>query len=125
MKMTRLALIAVLLIPCAAARCRRRTMTIWLTTETLGGLQLRGIGPAISSGRISDIAVDPDDHSRWFVTVASGGVWRTTNSGTTWEPVFDNEGSYSIGCVTIDPAQPQRGLGRHRREQLAALDLLR
>jgi photosystem II stability/assembly factor-like uncharacterized protein len=75
----------------------------WLTAETLAGLELRGIGPAISSGRISDIAVDPTDHSRWFVTVASGGVWRTTNSGTTWEPVFDDEGSYSIGCVTIDP----------------------
>jgi photosystem II stability/assembly factor-like uncharacterized protein len=78
----------------------------WLTSETLSGLDLRGIGPAVSSGRISDIAVDPTDQSRYFVAVASGGVWRTTNAGTIWEPVFDNEGSYSIGCVTIDPSNP-------------------
>jgi photosystem II stability/assembly factor-like uncharacterized protein len=105
MKMTRVALTAVLLIP-SFFLAADDGGDFWLTTETLNGLQLRGIGPAISSGRISDIAVDPDDHSRWFVTVASGGVWRTTNSGTTWKPIFDDEGSYSIGCVTIDPENP-------------------
>jgi len=105
MKTTRCTVLALLLIASMAAAAEKET-DYWLSSETLGGLQLRGIGPAISSGRISDIAVDPGDHSRWFVTVASGGVWRTINSGTTWEPVFDNEGSYSIGCVTIDPHNP-------------------
>ena len=105
MKMRPFALIALILIP-VASMAATDSDDYWLTTETLAGVKLRGIGPAISSGRISDIAVDPDDHSRWFVTVASGGVWRTTNSGTTWEPVFDGEGSYSIGCVTIDPNNP-------------------
>ena len=67
------------------------------------GLQLRNIGPAMPSGRIVDIAVDPRDERTWYLAVASGGVWKTTNAGTTFTPVFDGEGSYSIGCVTIDP----------------------
>ncbi|MBK5260066.1 MAG: glycosyl hydrolase [Thermoanaerobaculia bacterium] len=71
--------------------------------KTFAGLQLRGIGPALTSGRIIDIAVDPRDHNTWFIAVASGGVWKTTNAGTTFTPVFDGEKSYSIGCVTIDP----------------------
>jgi photosystem II stability/assembly factor-like uncharacterized protein len=70
------------------------------------GLTLRGIGPAVTSGRIADIAVDPTDKKRWFVAVASGGVWRTENAGTTWTPVFDGEASYSIACVAIDPRNP-------------------
>ncbi len=48
----------------------------------------------------------PTNPSRYFVAVASGGVWRTLNGGTTYEPVFDGEGSYSIGCVTLDPSNP-------------------
>jgi photosystem II stability/assembly factor-like uncharacterized protein len=76
------------------------------SADTWSGLALRGIGPALTSGRIVDIAVDPTDKKRWFLAVASGGVWRTENAGTTWTPVFDGEGSYSIGCVTIDPRNP-------------------
>lgn len=74
-----------------------------LSAETLAGLELRSIGPALTSGRIIDVAIDPRDTATWFVAVASGGVWKTTNAGTTFEPTFDGEGSYSIGCVTIDP----------------------
>lgn len=55
------------------------------------------------SGRVGDIAVDPVKHSTWYVAAASGGVWKTTNSGTTWSPIFDGYGSYSIGCVVVDP----------------------
>lgn len=73
------------------------------TKETLGGLKFRGIGPALSSGRIGDFAVDPNDPNRYFVAVASGGIWKTTNGGTTFKPVFDGEGSYSIGCLAMDP----------------------
>lgn len=76
------------------------------TADAFAGLALRGIGPALTSGRIGDIAVDPTNPSRWFVAVASGGVWRTENAGTTWKPVFDREGSYSIGTVAIDPRDP-------------------
>ncbi|MEW6745995.1 MAG: glycosyl hydrolase [Planctomycetota bacterium] len=77
-----------------------------LQASTFSGLALRGIGPAFMSGRISDIAVHPSDKSTWYVTVACGGVWKTTNAGTTWTPIFDDQGSYSIGCVTIDPGNP-------------------
>jgi len=74
--------------------------------ETFEGLALRGIGPAIASGRIGDLAVHPTDRNLWYVAVASGGVWKTINAGTTWTPVFDKEGSYSIGCVALDPGDP-------------------
>ncbi|MEN0065439.1 MAG: glycosyl hydrolase [Myxococcota bacterium] len=73
---------------------------------TFEGLALRNIGPAFAAGRIADIAVDPTDRSRWFVAVGSGGVWRTENRGTTWTPIFDKEDTYSIGCVTLDPNDP-------------------
>ena len=63
----------------------------------------RSVGPAVASGRIGDIAVNPHDFSEWYVAVSSGGVWKTTNNGATFSPIFDDEGSYSIGCVTIDP----------------------
>jgi photosystem II stability/assembly factor-like uncharacterized protein len=75
-------------------------------SSTFNGLKFRSLGPAITSGRITDFAVNPNNIHEFYVTVASGNVWKTTNSGTTWEPIFDNYGSYSIGCVTIDPNNP-------------------
>jgi photosystem II stability/assembly factor-like uncharacterized protein len=66
----------------------------------------RLVGPAVTSGRVAGFAVNPNDRSHYFVAVASGGVWKTTNAGTTWTPVFDNEGSYSIGCAVMDPKNP-------------------
>src|SRR4030095_4174315 len=72
-------------------------------TIDFSGLKFRSLGPAITSGRIVDFAVDPKNHKRYFVATASGGVWRTLNDGTTFEPVFDGEGSFSIGCITMDP----------------------
>ena len=74
--------------------------------QNFAGLKLRSVGPALMSGRIADIAIHPNDFSIWYVAVGSGGVWKTTNSGTTWEPIFDKQSSYSIGCVTIDPNNP-------------------
>ncbi|HHP7241143.1 MAG TPA: glycosyl hydrolase [Cyclobacteriaceae bacterium] len=67
------------------------------------GLKFRDIGPAITSGRISDFAVNPENDKEYYVATSSGGVWKTTNGGTTYQPVFDNEGSYSIGVITMDP----------------------
>lgn len=77
-----------------------------MSAETFAGLKLRGIGPAMTGGRVSDFAVDPGSPARYFVAVASGGVWKTVNSGTTFTPVFDKEGSYSIGCLAMDPQNP-------------------
>jgi photosystem II stability/assembly factor-like uncharacterized protein len=70
------------------------------------GLRLRSIGPALISGRISDLAVHPKDKKIWYVAAASGGLWKTTNAGTTFTPIFDGEGSYSIGAVAIDHRNP-------------------
>lgn len=77
----------------------------WLKSGQLSGLKFRSIGPALTSGRISDIAVNPDNFNEYYVAVASGGVWKTTNHGVSYKPIFDGQGSYSIGCVTIDPNQ--------------------
>ncbi|WP_411767562.1 WD40/YVTN/BNR-like repeat-containing protein [Winogradskyella sp. A3E31] len=71
------------------------------------GLELRSIGPAFMSGRIADVAIHPHNESIWYVAVGSGGVWKTENSGTTWTPVFDDQSSYSIGTVSIDPNHPE------------------
>jgi photosystem II stability/assembly factor-like uncharacterized protein len=71
---------------------------------TYSGLKFRNIGPAFTSGRIGDLAVDPNNPFEYYVAVASGGVWKTTNAGTTFTPIFDNEGSYSISCVTLAPS---------------------
>ena len=77
-----------------------------ITSSSLSGIKMRSIGPAFMSGRIADIAIHPANNNVWYVAVGSGGVWKTVNSGTTWEPIFDNQPVYSIGCVTIDPNNP-------------------
>jgi len=74
-----------------------------MTADTFSGLKFRLIGPAVASGRVMSIALNPRNKFEYYVGVASGGVWKTVNDGTTWTPVFDGEGSYSIGWVTLDP----------------------
>jgi photosystem II stability/assembly factor-like uncharacterized protein len=70
------------------------------------GLNFRSLGPAFTSGRVADIAIHPKNENVWYIAIGSGGVWKTNNSGTTWNPVFDKESAYSIGCVTIDASKP-------------------
>jgi len=70
----------------------------------ISALKFRAIGPANTSGRISDFAVNPDNPFEYYVATSSGGVWKTVNAGTTYKPIFDSQGSYSIGCVTMDPS---------------------
>ncbi len=74
------------------------------STGTFSGISLRNIGPALMSGRIADVAIDPEQLNTWYVAVGSGNIWKTVNAGTTWTPIFDKYGSYSIGCVAIDPS---------------------
>lgn len=69
-------------------------------------LKWRSIGPAFMSGRIIDIAVHPQDPTTYYIGVACGGVFKTVNAGTTFTPVFEKQGSYSIGCMNIDPNNP-------------------
>jgi len=77
-----------------------------MSSPTFNGLKLRAIGPAFTSGRVIGFAVDPNNAARYFVAAASGGVWKTINNGATWTPVFDKEGSYSIGAIVLDPKNP-------------------
>lgn len=72
----------------------------------LAGLKLRSIGPAMTSGRVTSIAMHPTNRAHFYVGVASGGVWKTVNAGISFTPVFDAEGSYSIGTVVLDPRNP-------------------
>ncbi|WP_372649795.1 glycosyl hydrolase [Draconibacterium sp.] len=75
----------------------------FVNSGLVSGLKWRSIGPAWASGRIADFAVNPNNHKEYYVAVASGNVWKTTNNGTTWSPIFDNYGSYSTGVVVLDP----------------------
>ena len=56
--------------------------------------------------RLVDIEVVPGEPYSFYVAYASGGIWKTVNNGTTFQPIFDAQGSYSIGCVTLDPSNP-------------------
>jgi photosystem II stability/assembly factor-like uncharacterized protein len=90
----------------AEARAADSSATPALTTGGALGLPLRNIGPASTPGRVADIAVDPRNRNVWYVATASSGLWKTQNRGISWKPVFDDQGSYSLGCVTLDPNNP-------------------
>ena len=75
-------------------------------TDKFKSLEFREIGPATMGGRIDDFAVVESNPKIVYVGTASGGVWKTTNNGTTWEPVFDKEGVSTIGDIAIEPSDP-------------------
>jgi photosystem II stability/assembly factor-like uncharacterized protein len=72
----------------------------------LKNLQFRSIGPANMGGRIDDFAVVENNPSIFYVGAATGGVWKTTNNGTTFDPIFDDAGSASVGDIAIAPSDP-------------------
>lgn len=91
--------------------------------NALSGMSFRALGPALVSGRVIDMAVNPQDPDHFYVAAASGGVWKTTNHGNTFTPIFDKQGSYSIGCVTIDPNNPHTvwvGTGENNNQRSVA-----
>ena len=94
-----------------------------LQAQKLDALSFRSVGPALTSGRVADLAVNPGNPDEWYVAAASGGVWKTTNHGVTFEPLFDDQGSYSIGCVTLDPSNPHTvwvGSGENNNQRSVA-----
>src|SRR5919108_2735290 len=72
-------------------------------TGILDALEFRAVGPGLTSGRIADVAVDPRNRSIWYVATAGGGLWKTTNRGLTFTPIFDEDDSYTTCCVLVDP----------------------
>ncbi len=99
------------------------TDSTYLKPATYNALRWRSIGPAVTSGRIADFAVHPDNPDEYYVATAAGGVWTTVNHGTTYEPLFDGEGSYSIGCVSLDPSDPKTvwvGTGENQNQRSVA-----
>ncbi len=101
--LSRSVLLALTSILCIIVSAQNKTTGPEWNTGTFSNLKFRSIGPAVTSGRIADFAVNPANTSEYYVATAAGGVWKTTNHGVTYQPVFDAQGSYSIGCVTIDP----------------------
>jgi photosystem II stability/assembly factor-like uncharacterized protein len=101
-------LVAILFAPLAAQEGKEKENKPpeLMSGETFRGIALRNVGPALTSGRVIGFAVHPENRSIYYVASASGGVWKTENAGVTWTPVFDSEGSYSIGTVVIDPRNP-------------------
>ncbi len=74
-----------------------------LTADGFRGLAFRSVGPSLTTGRVSDLEVDPNHPNVWYLTVGSGGLWKTVNRGNTWKPIFDDDPSYSLGVVVVDP----------------------
>jgi photosystem II stability/assembly factor-like uncharacterized protein len=74
-----------------------------LTASVFDGLKLRGIGPALVTGRVADFAVDPKNTNIYYVATAAGGAWKSMNRGITWTPIFEHGGSYNLCCIVVDP----------------------
>ena len=94
-----------------------------LIAQKLDALAFRAVGPALTSGRVADLAINPLNPDEWYVAAASGGVWKTTNHGLTFEPLFDDQGSYSIGCITLDPSNSHTvwvGTGENNNQRSVA-----
>ena len=80
----------------------RQAASDWLSADVLKGIELRTVGPALTTGRIVDIEIDPQNPSVWYVATAFGGLWKTVNRGITFEPIFD-EYTFTLCCVAVDP----------------------
>ena len=74
-----------------------------MTANALKGLELRSIGPTLTTGRIQDVEIDAKNPSVWYVASAFGGLWKTENRGITFTPIFDSGGAFTLCCVVIDP----------------------
>ncbi|MDH3734149.1 MAG: hypothetical protein OEU54_11470 [Gemmatimonadota bacterium] len=74
--------------------------------QATAALEWRQIGPTIMGGRVADLAVVESNPSTFYVGTATGGVWKTINGGTTFEPIFDDQPTASVGDITVAPSNP-------------------
>ena len=91
-----------------------------ITTNQLDQLTFRNIGPSVAGGRIHDIEVLPNDPATVFIASASGGIWKSTNKGTTWKPVFDDQAVSTFGDMAISLSNPDviyAGSGEQQNRQ--------
>src|SRR5579864_3846498 len=72
--------------------------------DPLSQLRFRNVGPQVSGGRLGAVAGTDTDSSLYYAGAAGGGVWKTTNAGQSWSPVFDKQDVQSIGSIAIDPS---------------------
>src|SRR5215471_5921428 len=96
-------LVLVLFVSCFAASAQRPVTS---PENLLDLLTFRSIGPATMGGRVDDFAVFERQPSIYYVAAATGGVWKTTNNGTTWETVFDHQDVASIGGMAVASDNP-------------------
>ncbi len=91
-----------------------------LTDELLQAFQFRLVGPAVAGGRIHDVEALPNDPATILVASASGGIWKSTNNGTTWTPIFDGQPVSTFGDLAIAPSNPDiiwAGTGEQQNRQ--------
>src|SRR4051794_33941550 len=98
------AAIATVAHPAYAQQSANREAPAALDSATLAGFRWRSVGPANMGGRIADIAGIPSPSRTFFVAAAGGGIWKTTNAGTTFRPVFEHERVISMGALAIAPS---------------------
>lgn len=78
-----------------------------ITADELSGIHSRSIGPAVTGGRITDVEIHPDHRSTIYIGTASGGIWKSTNRGHSWTPIFDDQPVSTFGDVAIAPSNPE------------------
>lgn len=118
-----LTLLCTTIVSIAFTQKKKSTDEPSINSSLVSALNFRMVGPALTSGRISDIAIHPANPNTWYVSAASGGVWKTTNHGTSFSPIFDSYDSYSIGCLAIAPSNPNTiwvGTGENNNQRSVA-----
>lgn len=106
LRLTAVALLLALSTLAAPSHSGAQEAAFELDPSMLAPLGLRNIGPALVSGRIVDLAVPSQDKNIVYAASASGGLWKSTNKGVTWTPVFEREGTVSIGAIAVAPSNP-------------------
>ncbi|HSW29590.1 MAG TPA: hypothetical protein VLH75_08940 [Longimicrobiales bacterium] len=91
-----------------------------ITSAELAAFHSRSIGPAVTGGRITDVEIHPDHPSTIYIGTASGGIWKSTNRGHQWKPIFDDKPVSTFGDVALAPSSPSvlyAGTGEQNNRQ--------
>jgi photosystem II stability/assembly factor-like uncharacterized protein len=121
-------ILCLFLLLCSVSFAQKKKPTVTPSTplfdaSSVASLSFRLVGPALTSGRVVDLAIHPNNNDVWYVAAACGGVWQTTNHGITFSPIFDGQGSFSIACVELAPSNPNTlwvGTGENNNQRSVA-----